>query len=208
MIIFKEGQTFAPNSPVENAQILANLLPNGDFFTAKNNENSTFRKVLTGFSYELTRIQDKQFELNIEHDLTQTVNLIDRWETCVGIPDGCFKNTETLEQRRKQVIAKIAKMNISTAQEFIDLAAYLGYRIQILFGQNYGFFPMKFPILLGDYTSIRFTVIIKFIDLTKPVNAFPMQFPFQLGGTPNVIICIFAKLIQANIKLLYVYKDF
>jgi hypothetical protein len=51
---------------------------------------------LVGLASQFIRFRDKVNEIYDEYNPTITTNLIEEWETVVGIPDGCIGNTGTL----------------------------------------------------------------------------------------------------------------
>jgi len=199
------GGNFTPNTVEENTQALADLLPQGVAWEAKNLEESNMYKLLRALSKEFKRVQSKVNEFVTEHDPETTINLIEEWEAAVGIPDDCFKNDVSLDLRRKQVVAKLAKMNVQTAKDFIDLAAYFGYSVIIKDITEGSTFPLTLPFTLGGDSSG--TMHVKFVDLDTPGNVFPLTLPFTLGGDSNIIICIFNKLKPSTVEIIYSYRD-
>ena len=199
------GGNFTPNTIEENTQALADLLPQGVAWEAKNLEEANMYKLLRALSKEFKRVQSKINEFVTEHDPETTTNLIEEWEAAVGIPDDCFKNNVSLDLRRKQVVAKLAKMNVQTANDFIDLAAYFGYNVIIKDISEGSYFPLTLPFTLGGDSSNR--MYVKFVDLDKPNNVFPLTLPFTLGGDGNIIVCIFNKLKPATIQIVFSYRD-
>ena len=206
-MLILDGDDFTPNTVEENTQALADLLPQGIAWEAKNIEESNMYKLLRALSKEFTRVQSKINEFVTEHNPETTTNLIEEWERAVGIPDDCFSNTVSLDLRRKQVVAKFAKMNVQTAQDFIDLAAYFGYRVTIKNAEDGSIFPMVFPFILGEQDWLINTMLVKFIDLDTPNNTFPITFPFTFGGDENIITCVFNKLKPATVVIIFQYRD-
>lgn len=193
---------FLPNTLVENTDCLVAYLPDGRLFAAKNIEGSNLRKLYTAFSYEYGRLQNKIYEISFEDDLSNTVNLINEWEKALQIPDDCFSNTTTMAQRRKQIVAKFALMNITTEQDWIDLAWFFGFRIKIEYGIQYNTFTMKFPLYFaGSNKAARFTMIITFMGISKPKNIFTMQFPIVFEEDMNFMLCLLKKLKPANVNI-------
>jgi uncharacterized protein YmfQ (DUF2313 family) len=209
--ILEQQEIFVSNSPEENTQSLANYFPNGDFFRAKNIADSNFRKYLKALSYEFTRAEEKIKELADEHYIPLTFNLIEEWEKHLSIPDECFTiKGKTIEERRKQVIAKFALMNLTTTQDFIDLAAYFDVDIDILNGYEHSnFFPFTFPIyFFGSIKEAKFTMIVYFKNIDRPLNAFPMTFPVTFQpATENLVLCLFEKLKPAPVKIIARYRN-
>ena len=205
-----EQTIFVPNSLEQNTQSLADYLPGGDYFRAKNINGSNFRRLLTAFAYEIGRTEAKIQELANEFYIPDTFNLIESWERFLGIPDKCFSiKNKTIEERRKQVIAKIALMNLTTTQDFIDLAAFFGVRVEIYSGTAVGgTFPYTFPMTFPSSGKIaKFTMIVKFLDIPEPPS-FPITFPYTFPETPaDFIICLFEQLKPAPVTIVVKYKD-
>lgn len=197
-----EQKIFVENSLEDNTQSLADYLPSGEFFRAKNIKTSNFRSLLEALAYEFGRAEAKLKELVDEYYIPETYNLIEEWERALGIPDTCFKVANTsIEMRRKQCVAKLALMNLTTTQDFIDLAAFFGYVITITNGEaSESYFPYTFPLTFNTSSkTAKFTMIVTFHGLS-PTDGFPYTFPFVFEEDPsNMIICLFNKLKPAPV---------
>lgn len=202
---------FISNSVEENAQSIADYFLNGDFLRAKNIKDSNLRKYLHALSNEFTRVEQKIKEVADEHYIPLTYNLIDEWEKQLTIPDDCFSVIgKTIEERRKQVIAKFALMNVTTDQDFIDLAAFFGVEVEIVNGiEHSNFFPFTFPIyFFGSIKEAKFTMIVYFKNIDRPTNAFPLTFPFTFQpANSNLVLCLFEKLKAAPYKIIPRYRN-
>lgn len=201
---------FKPHSLSDNVKSVADLLPNGPVFQAKNIEDSNLRTFLKGVSEELCRAEEYINLIAQQYDIEKTEDFIKEFESSFGIPDDCFTvDGKTLEERRKQIIAKIRMNGITTRQQFIDLAAYLGFDVEIRGGAYYDVFPLKFPIHFSESAKkSRFTMIVIFKDI-MPKDVFPLPFPINFSsGSSNVIRCIFDKLRPANVRIIYVYGNY
>ena len=181
---------------------LAAFMPNGRVFAAKGVADSTLRKYLNGLSKELFRIHEQMNLMSEDHDINLTVNFLEQWESAVGIPDDCFDGAGTLEERRRAILAKFAQMNLTTEQDFIDLAALFEVTITIVQGSTVGVFPMTFPfILFNSGKEARFTMFVQF---DTPLETFPYTFPITFGdATRGLIECLFNKLKPANVQIIY-----
>jgi hypothetical protein len=198
---------FTPNSIVENADALGAYLPDGRLFVAKNINNSNLRNLLVSVSGEYTRLQNKIYEVSTEYDLENTTNLINEWESALGIPDTAFTKDTDIVQRRKQIVAKFALMNLTVDADWIYLAAFFGYTIEIRHGFNYGVFPITFPwIFFGDAKSAKFTMVIVFKGLPQPGNVFPIVFPIVFDKDTNFLINLFKKLKPANVNIKFLWE--
>jgi len=197
------------NSPAVNSQTLADYLPGGELYKGKNIQDSNIKKLLNALAEEVTRAEEKIVEVVDEHDLSRTVEFITDWEKVLGIPDDCFDPyNKTLDERRQYAIAKLARMNLTNRQDFIDLAAFFDIEVTIESGSKYkSVFPMIFPIIFGSKAA-KFTMIVTFVGIDKPENVFPMVWPFKFGSIPTAFIqCLFLKLRPANVQIIWRYAD-
>ena len=123
----------------------------------------------------------------------QTVLFIDEWESALGIPDGCFSGTGTLESRRHGVLAKLASLGVQTIADFESLAAVFGITAEVLSGSESG-------IAFASNKVARFTIVI---SLALP-ESFTYTFPVPFGSDIIVLLeCLFSKLIPANCQVLF-----
>lgn len=217
-------QNFIPNTIEENTQFFANMLPGGQPFEAKNIYDSNLRKLLRAFSIEGFRLQGKIYELSEEdlitvYDITKssgydfakgTTNLIEAWESALGIPDECF-NTKpselSIEQRRKQVLCKFAKLNLTTEQEWINLAKLFGFDIVIIHPSDDSTFDYTFDFYMWDSEKEqRFTMIIRFLNMAAPENVFDCTFDFTFDDSFPFIMCLFEHAKPANVNIVYEYE--
>ena len=200
---------FAVHSKPESAQILAQNLPNGQNLISKILVYKNLYKMLLGLGIECSQSESYIHEFVAQHDINQTENLIEEWESAVGIPDSCFSGTGTIEERRRDVIAKISSFGVSTEQQFIDLAAQYGYSIRIehrVFGGHP--FDMEFDYPLGSSDSAdKFTMYVIFQGVSPPQNTFDMEFDYIFDDGPfNIVICLFNKLKPANSLIIYEFE--
>jgi uncharacterized protein YmfQ (DUF2313 family) len=149
----------------QNAQSLADLMPPGEFWRAFNITDSTSRKLLLGLATEIIRAQAYIESVANNYVPNRTTSFIDDWEKLVGIPDDCFtkegiENGNQVDDagRRRDIIVKLAKMNLQTEQDWIDLAAFFGFEITIN-NSTGGFNNFKWEIIFSgvDETGWDYT---------------------------------------------------
>lgn len=194
---------FARRNIEDYTDSLAAYLPGGDLFASRNIKDSNFRKLLRGMAGELFRANGLLRDYNRDILPDQTVQFIDEWEKAVGIPDECFSGSGTLNNRRRDVLTKLASLGVQTQQDFIELAAIFGIDVQILQGTETSMFPMTFPAtFFNSLRESRFTIVVIF---TVPAaNRFPYTFPFLFGGAGTAILeCLFNKLKPSNCKVIF-----
>jgi len=186
----------------EQTRTLANYLPQGRAFAAKNIPGTVTREFLWGLAAELVRATALLRELREETLPDSTTLFLGEWEKAVGIPDTCLLGKGTTEDRGRDVLVKLASLGIQTAQNFIDLAAMFGVEVTVIAGSVHGCFPFKFPIIFfPNEKAARHTIIVDFVE--PLTGGFPYTFPITFGlGTLAVVECLFRKLKPANVDLL------
>jgi uncharacterized protein YmfQ (DUF2313 family) len=69
--------------------------------------------------------------LERESDPRQTVELLSDWERNWGLPDPCWSQARTVDQRQNELVLRMTLMGGQSRQWFINISAYLGYTITI-----------------------------------------------------------------------------
>lgn len=189
----------------EQSDILTRYLPNDPLWHDKNVEGSVLKKILIGLAAEWLNLRNIVNELYDNYDPRNTTSLIEEWERFVGIPDSCFSNVGSLEQRRKNILLKLAGSNVSTAKQFENVAAILGYDATVTNGVDVATLPATFPVLLVSAAAAPFTIVVNLDASIKPAT-FPLSFPVALSsGIPELLNCFFNKLKPANTQVIFRY---
>jgi uncharacterized protein YmfQ (DUF2313 family) len=202
---------FQTHTLEQHQQALAQYAPNDRLFQAKNVKNTNLYKLFLGLGGEFTRV-DEIFQNvwdNTNILTTNDADYISRWEDAVGIPDSIFLKTDSLplSERKNNILLKLRSLNCLTEQDFIDLAAILGYTVEISNGINYGTFPLTFPFTFFSTTKqARFTMIVNVPTSLAPTSVFPLVFPFTLSsGGGSIIERLFNELKPANTTVIFNY---
>ncbi len=119
---------------LDSAQLgdsLAQLLPQGSFWSAKNDPDSVLRRVLVAIAEEAAKVQGATVDRVRESDPRTTSELLQDWEAELGLPDPCAPDPISMAQRVAAVVAKYTAQGGQSAQFFIDLAAALGFQVTI-----------------------------------------------------------------------------
>jgi len=195
-----------PRTKAEQTDVLAQYLRDDRLHLAKNIEGSNLRKVLTGLACQWLRFRDKVNEVSNEYDINQTTALIEEWERVVGIPDDCFSNTGSLEDRRRNILVKLAGVNVSTAKQFEDLAQTFGFDVTVSNGVDEAVLPATLPLILLDPDEAPFTIIVTLNQSLQPTGL-PLELPFELTDqAPEILECLFDKLKPANTQIIFRYS--
>lgn len=192
---------FKRHSLESHAQALANFLPSGDLYRAKNVRDSVFRMLLRGLAHCNQDAESLLCTFDSELDIATTTAFLEAWEETVGIPDECFDRNVSVDIRRQQVLIKLASLGVQTEEDFVNLAAIYGVEIVIHPGIIHGAFPFEFPIIFFDsLKEARFTMLV-FYEIAQAYT-FPYTFPLIFGGLEIPILeCLFRKLVPANVDV-------
>ena len=106
----------------QQTNILASYLRDDPLFESKNIEGEPLRKILVGLASHWLEFRSILNKLVNEYNPKNTTDLISEWESYVGIPDGCIGNKGTLEQRRLNILLKLAGINATTQKQFENIA--------------------------------------------------------------------------------------
>jgi uncharacterized protein YmfQ (DUF2313 family) len=183
---------------------LARLLPKGQAWDFS--EDATFDKLLYAIAEELLRIDNRSQDLLNEADPRTTYEMLEDWERMVGLPDECTALANTLEERRDQIVAKLVKRGNQSIQFFKDLAAPLGYDIQI---EEYDQFHVEEPVggrLYGVEWLHAFGVIAP-LQTIRPfrVNSHTVGERLVEFGD-DALECIITKAKPSHSVVLFIYQ--
>ena len=196
---------FKSTSVEQQAQIIANYLPNGDLFQGKMQDESVYRNFLRGLGYTNKTVADLLELFAQELDIETTSFFLDEWEASVGIPDSCFEGkydstgslrSETL--RRRDILVKLASLGLQTSADFVALGVLLGFDsppIEV--------YSQAEPPYSVAGTDAKFTIVIKYAFTYD--YAFTYTFPIHFGSDSSIgiLICLFEKLKPANCRIIY-----
>ncbi|RLC69250.1 MAG: hypothetical protein DRH97_00125 [Chloroflexi bacterium] len=199
---------FTVHSREEQADLLAQKLPNGDVWTAKYIEDTNFRNVLIAVGLELSRTEQAENELYCETQLETTDKLIDEFEQEFGIKGGCLDGFgTTIEERIEAIKLKISLNGTTTNEQFVAIAAILGLDITIIAGWDKATFPFTFPYYFFENLKwARFTMVVDMDGIL--VGGFPYTFPFTFAESATAVMkCLFSKLKPANVRIIYINES-
>lgn len=118
------------HSAQEYAKLLKDLLPPGKAFPRES--GTQLEQVLLGAAEEFARVEGRADSLAIEVNPAFTNELLTDWERVAGLPDKCSGSLEeTVQGRRKVLIAKLTSNGGQSPAYFIEVARLLGYTITI-----------------------------------------------------------------------------
>jgi uncharacterized protein YmfQ (DUF2313 family) len=185
------------------AQRLADYLPGGRIFKAKNLQDSNLRRLLRGIGHELFTADGylRDFQDDIAPSITEY--FIDEWESALGIPDSCFAGDGSLTERRRDIVIKLASLGVQSADDFVELGAMFGVTVTVRSGRYFSVFPLVFPVLLfSTDKESRFTIVVDFT--VEAASKFPLTFPFTFGTEATATLeCLFRRLKPGNCDIIF-----
>jgi len=190
-------------SKEQQAQTIANYLPSGRVFSAKNLPDTVLRKLLLGFANELLRVDSLIAIFREDTVPDQTEFFIPEWERALGIPDDCFDGKGDDDSRRLSIITKLASLGIQTDPDFVALAAKFGVTVTVEGGSIHGLFPFKFPIkFYASPRDARFTLVVR--PSPGAGDSFTYTFPIKFGSSGlSIVECLFNKVKPANVNVVF-----
>lgn len=120
-----------PYSTDDYATALRRLLPRGRVWSAA--PGTVQSVVLEALAQMPARLDADAVALLVDVFPTTTVNLVEEWESSLGLPDPCLGADPTLAQRRAQIRARITAAGGPTKAAIISYAEALGFEISIDF---------------------------------------------------------------------------
>lgn len=205
---------------IEQTRRVADYLPSGRIFGAKNITSSNLWKLIHGIAYELFTADGYLCDYQEDISPSVTTYFIEEWEKALGIPDGCLKGTGSLTDRRRDVVLKLAMLGIQTAADFVRIGALFGVTVTVESLVRFSEFPMEFPIHLVESgfprhtfpmtfpfstftpAQSKFTLIVSFS--VTAASRFSLTFPFTFGDESMTILeCLFRRLKPANCDIIF-----
>ena len=177
----------------EHIIALAAYLPDGRTFEAKGISGSNVRQLLEGMSAELKRSQEYINTLNQEFIPDQTVLFLDEWERALGIPDSCFSGSGSSDERRRDILTKLASLGVQTIEDFENVAAIFGVSATVQAG-------IDSSVVFNSLRDARYTIVVS----VSSIEGFPYTFPLLFGSSTVALLeCIFNKLKPDNCQVLF-----
>jgi uncharacterized protein YmfQ (DUF2313 family) len=121
---------FVRRTPEDYVQAFYSLLPQGDVW--RRDLRRLVMRICDGLARYWAYVDGRAADLlERESDPTKTVELLPEWERAFGLPDPCFPEATTIGERQRMLVTKITWQGGQSRQYFIDLLAWLGFRVVI-----------------------------------------------------------------------------
>lgn len=191
------------NTQKEQANILAGYLRDDRLHQNKWVDGTNLRKLLIGLAEGFIEFNNNLNIFIAEGDIAKATNLLPEWEKTFGIPDCCLTNNGTIEERRINLLIKLAGLQGTLIEQFEYVINLLGYSgIQIVTAVDRAQFPIEFPIPFFSEEELPFTIFVILPIELRPAT-FPLPFPIPFNNIISLLQCIFNKLKPANVKIIY-----
>lgn len=197
----KDYYFLGEQSNEEQANSIADYLPDDETFVSKNVSGTNTRTMLEVFSKQLTNFEEIVNVFTNEMSPECADQLMGEWENMLGIPDDCYKvEGVSLTDRRRNALIKLAKMNVQTNEDFTILAEAFNITATVQSGIDYS--NETGYVFAGGDTEARFTIVITFIN--NNVEKFTFTFPITFGlEILDLLECVFSKVKPANCNVLF-----
>jgi uncharacterized protein YmfQ (DUF2313 family) len=188
------------------AASLANFLPNDRLFEAKCIEGSKLNGLLIGWGRELLRCNESIEQLACNYLISTSGQFLPEWELLVGIPDDCFLGTGTETERMRDVLIKLASLNVITEADWEALCGLFGVSNCIIrSGREHQSWDWLWPhIWFSNEQQARFTMIINLPESFKP-STWPWTWPHVWGQDGHLLECLLNKVKPADNNLIFLY---
>lgn len=187
-------------------QLIA-LLPSGQAWNTEAGSNLT--AVLGVMAAELAYIHGRADTVIREALPSTTVELLPDWEALAGLPDSCSPLADTLPERISALVSKITRIGGQSRQFFINLAAELGYQIEITEYRPFmcGITHCDEPLTEGHDVRFHWHVLV---DGAKPLYLRTGESTLDQRlldwRQADDLACIFQKLKPAHTELIIGYE--
>ncbi|MBR7961258.1 DUF2313 domain-containing protein [Burkholderia vietnamiensis] len=151
------------------------LMPRGRVWPTDSDATQT--AVLAGLTQIYERSTARANQLLVDAFPGTTYELLPEWEATLGLPDPCAGSTPTIQQRRSQVIARLANSGGQSISYFVTFAAQLGYTVTI-----------------AQYTQARAGML----RAGQPVNGYDWNFAWKITAPLNTVVRAVAGAMSAG----------
>jgi len=186
--------------------MLHKLLPQGKAWNRTS--GSLMDAVSWAVARELERIDQRIDVLLTESDPRSASETIDWWESYLALPDDCTGTAPNTSERRRQILERLTTRGGISRQDYIDLAAALGYTITIT----------EFRAFRADRSSAEDPVAGGDWDFTWQVNTStlnPIYFSAETGKAEDLLVkysndlleCVINKKNRGSRIVIFAYSD-
>lgn len=186
------------------ANQLADHLPVGDVWAAKNVQGTNLRALVKACAVPFNYVQAKIEELQKEFNIDTSTLLLPEWEDSVGIPDCIEISGQTLTQRRNAVKRRLRKEPIVTLE---DMQAYLDELVPdsgvvLRKGVDVFNFEYDFEIEFIGNINDKFIIVVE-VPSSEPFFEYEFEMDFTGATNTDIIECILRRVVPCNVYLYF-----
>ncbi|WP_027366927.1 YmfQ family protein [Desulfocurvibacter africanus] len=185
-------------------RLLLALLPVGMAWPRE--DETQLLELCNALGLELSRVEDAAWGLLDEADPQFTVRMLPDWERACGLPDECSRSYEVLQERRAALLAKLTGRGGQSIAYLEEVAAELGYVIEITEFTPFRFGRASFgQAMTNDQWAFTFRVSAPEVSVT------PFRFGRSAFGEPlrvwgnERLECALNKAKPANTIIIFAY---
>lgn len=116
-------------TPERYAEQLDALLPQGQAWPRE--PGSRLHALTRALAEEFARVEARADALLSEALPATTLEMLEDWERVTGLPDPCVTESQTIQERRNAMLARLTSAGGQSREFFISLAECLGFTITI-----------------------------------------------------------------------------
>ena len=105
--------------------MLQDLLPRGAAWPR--DPDATLTRLLDGLAAAFVSVDERGDDLLRESDPRMTYELLPDWERAFGLPDPCLDLSNTLQERRQDLLERVTGIGGQSIGYFLAVAAGIGY---------------------------------------------------------------------------------
>lgn len=184
------------------ANQLADHLPVGDIWAAKNVQGTNLRALIKACGVPFNYVQAKIEELQREFDIDQSTLLLPEWEESVGIPDCVPISGQSLTQRRDAVKRRLRKEPIVTLEEMQDYLDELvpDSGVVLRKGVDVFNFEYEFEVEFIGNINDKFIIVAE-VPSDAPFFEYEFEITFTGAANTDIIACVLGSVIPSNVYL-------
>jgi uncharacterized protein YmfQ (DUF2313 family) len=205
------GAIETPRGEAAYAAQMAQLLPKGAAWAFA--ADGVFARLLLALAAEFARIDSRALDLIEEADPRTTLELLPDWERVAALPDACTGAPDEVSERQAALHQKLAGLGGQNKASFIEVAARLGYQVEI--EEHY---PARIGIRIGEPLNSPDWAFAWTVHV-RPFEGYLEESTFlavaEIGDRVGVRLrgfgavdleCVIRRMAPAHTKVLFAYE--
>lgn len=179
---------------------LADHMPTGQLWASRLVEGSNLHSIMHGTAKPFNLTQGRIEDLARDFQIDKTIELIEQWETSVGLPDACLGPLTDIDERRKLIKERFSRTPLVTLEEQQALIDNLFPDLGVVLIPGVEFFEFEYDLelyFLGN-VSERF-IIVALIPPQEPFFEYDLELEFASGVNKPQLQCVLDRISPANV---------